>query len=484
MGELNDLTLNVMERISVFDIFKIGIGPSSSHTMGPWKAVRMCIDAFLQDHSIETIEKITIELYGSLAKTGKGHGTDKAVQLALGGHAPETIDPYQITVYLDAITKEKKVMVLGKKEIEFNPSEHILFYFQKQLPFHSNALTVTIFYHGHQQFTETYYSIGGGFVVKEGQPANSAPAAIPFPIDSGNDLLKWTNQTGMNISDVVMKNELYWRDELTIKNELNRIWRTMLECMYRGCHADGTLPGGLNVKRRASYQNKKLILSDKYNDAEAWIEILIKSQHSFSEILNWTSCFALAVNEENASFSRVVTAPTNGAAGVIPAVMMYYLCFCKNAKPEDLIRFMLVAGELGSIFKKGATISAAMGGCQAEIGVSSAMAAGALTECLGGSPEHVLMAAEIAMEHHLGLTCDPISGLVQIPCIERNAMGAMKAITASQIALASDPKEAKVSLDEVIKTMWNTALDMNAKYKETAEGGLAAVKVPVSLPEC
>jgi len=259
----------------------------------------------------------------------------------------------------------------------------------------------------------------------------------------------------------------------------------MLECMYRGCHADGTLPGGLNVKRRASYQNKKLILSDKYDNAEDWIDILIKSKHSFSEILNWTSCFALAVNEENASFSRVVTAPTNGAAGVIPAVMMYYICFCDNAKEEDLIRFMLVAGELGSIFKKGATISAAMGGCQAEIGVSSAMAAGALTECLGGSPAHVLMAAEIAMEHHLGLTCDPISGLVQVPCIERNAMGAMKAITASQIALGCDPKDAKVSLDEVIKTMWNTALDMNAKYKETAEGGLAtAVKVPVSLPEC
>jgi L-serine dehydratase len=474
-----------MERISVFDIFKIGIGPSSSHTMGPWKAVRMCIDAFLQHHELERIEKVTIELYGSLAKTGKGHGTDKAVQLALAGYSPETIDPSIINESLLAIATKKQVVILGKKQIAFDPAEDILYYFQKQLPFHSNALTISIFYSGGTQFTETYYSIGGGFVVKEGQAANLKPATIPFPIDSGNDLLKWSQETGMKISDVVMKNELYWRNEVAINDGLTNIWKTMLECMYRGCHADGTLPGGLNVKRRASYQNKKLILSDKYNNAEAWIDILIKSNHSFSEILNWTSCFALAVNEENASFSRVVTAPTNGAAGVIPAVMMYYICFCENAKAEDLIRFMLVAGELGSIFKKGATISAAMGGCQAEIGVSSAMAAGALTECLGGSPERVLMAAEIAMEHHLGLTCDPISGLVQIPCIERNAMGAMKAITASQIALGSDPKEAKVSLDEVIKTMWNTALDMNVKYKETAEGGLAtAVKVPVSLPEC
>lgn len=474
-----------MERISVFDIFKIGIGPSSSHTMGPWKAVRMCMDAYLQHHDLDNMERVTIELYGSLAKTGKGHGTDKAVQLALTGFSPETIDPAIINETIQSIAAKKQVVVLGKKRIAFDPAEHILYYFQKQLPFHSNALTITVFYSGGRAFSETYYSIGGGFVVKEGQSANSKPAAIPFPIDSGDDLLKWTQDAGMRISDVVMKNELYWRDETAIHQGLTNIWTTMLECMYRGCHADGTLPGGLNVKRRASYQNKKLILSDKYENAKAWIDILIKSKHSFSEILNWTSCFALAVNEENASFSRVVTAPTNGAAGVIPAVMMYYICFCENAKEEDLIRFMLVAGELGSIFKKGATISAAMGGCQAEIGVSSAMAAGALTECLGGSPEHVLMAAEIAMEHHLGLTCDPISGLVQIPCIERNAMGAMKAITASQIALGSDPKEAKVSLDEVIKTMWNTALDMNVKYKETAEGGLAtAVQVPVSLPEC
>jgi L-serine dehydratase len=474
-----------MERISVFDIFKIGIGPSSSHTMGPWKAVRMCIDAFLEHHDLEAIERVTIELYGSLAKTGKGHGTDKAVQLALAGYSPETIDPAIINESLRIIDAEKQLSVLGKKQIAFDPAEHILFYFQKQLPFHSNALTITIFHSRGLPFAETYYSIGGGFVVKEGQAAGSTPASIPFPIDSGEDLLKWTQETGMKISDVVMQNELYWRDEAAIQNGLMNIWKTMRECMYRGCHADGTLPGGLNVKRRASYQNKKLILSDEYKDTEAWIDILIKSNYSFSEILNWTSCFALAVNEENASFSRVVTAPTNGAAGVIPAVMMYYICFCEKAKPDDLLRFLLVAGELGSIFKKGATISAAMGGCQAEIGVSSAMAAGALTECLGGSPAHVLMAAEIAMEHHLGLTCDPIAGLVQVPCIERNAMGAMKAITASQIALSSDPKEAKVSLDDVIRTMWNTALDMNAKYKETAEGGLAtAVKVPVSLPEC
>ncbi|HZX73163.1 MAG TPA: serine dehydratase beta chain, partial [Cyclobacteriaceae bacterium] len=240
-----------MERISVFDIFKIGIGPSSSHTMGPWKAVRMCIDAFLQSYDIDSIDKITIELYGSLAKTGKGHGTDKAVQLAIAGYSPETIDPSIINVSLQVIATEKQVKVLGKKQITFDPVEHILYYFQKQLPFHSNALTITIFFSGKQQFAETYYSIGGGFVVKEGQAANATPAAIPYPIDSGADLLKWTQETGMKISDVVMKNELYWRDEASIKAGLIKIWKTMLECMYRGCHADGTLPGGLNVKRRA-----------------------------------------------------------------------------------------------------------------------------------------------------------------------------------------------------------------------------------------
>lgn len=274
-----------------------------------------------------------------------------------------------------------------------------------------------------------------------------------------------------------------WRTEKEIHKQLRDIIDAMKASVYKGCHSPGILPGGLNVKRRASIQNMKLIGASTYKSSKQWIELIKNGDRSFKHTLNWVSCFALAVNEENAAFGRVVTAPTNGAAGVIPAVMLYYLCFCDGATEEDLQRFLLVAGELGSIFKKGATISAAMGGCQAEIGVSSAMAAGALTEVQGGSPKKVLMAAEIAMEHHLGLTCDPIGGLVQVPCIERNAMGAMKAITASQIAMANDPFYARVSLDEVIKTMWNTAEDMNSKYKETSEGGLA-INIPVSFPDC
>jgi L-serine dehydratase len=280
-----------------------------------------------------------------------------------------------------------------------------------------------------------------------------------------------------------MANELSWNDKKWIEKQLSGIWSTMKDSIFVGCHKEGILPGGLNVHRRASFQNKKLITNHPYTSLDEWMALIYRADHSFTETLNWVSCFALAVNEENAAFGKVVTAPTNGAAGVIPAVLMYYYCFFEDVPEDAFIKFLLVAGELGSIFKKGATISAAMGGCQAEIGVSSAMAAGALTELLGGGPEKVLMAAEIAMEHHLGLTCDPVGGLVQIPCIERNAMGAMKAITASQIALASDHHFAKVSLDNVIKTMWNTAEDMNFKYKETAEGGLA-INIPVSMPDC
>lgn len=306
---------------------------------------------------------------------------------------------------------------------------------------------------------------------------------LPYPIDSANDLTKWCEKTGLPIWKVVRQNELCWRDELAIHEGLQRLWNVMKRCVYKGCHRDGSLPGGLNVRRRASYQNKKLIEHENYNDIDHWIELIKKADHSFTETLNWVSCFALAVNEENASFGKVVTAPTNGAAGVIPAVMMYYLCFIDGAQESDLEKFLLTAGEIGSIFKKEATLSAAMGGCQAEIGVSSAMAAAGLTTCLGGDNEKTLMAAEIAMEHHLGLTCDPVGGLVQIPCIERNAMGAMKAITASHIAMASDPHFAKVSLDSVIKSMWETAKDMNTKYKETSEGGLA-LNIPVSHSEC
>jgi L-serine dehydratase len=290
-------------------------------------------------------------------------------------------------------------------------------------------------------------------------------------------------KTGMNISEVVLENETCWRAEAETKKKILNIWQVMKDCIYKGCHTQGVLPGGLQVKRRGFELNKRLLKDSVYQGYDEWLSCIKSGGLHFTYILDWVSCFALAVNEENASFGRVVTAPTNGAAGVIPAVLQYYTAFCDGNSEEKIIQFLLTASEVGSIFKKGATISAAMGGCQAEIGVSSAMAAAALTECMGGTQRQVLMAAEIAMEHHLGLTCDPIGGLVQIPCIERNTMGAIKAITASQLALQSKPDFAKVSLDGVIKTMWETALDMNSKYKETADGGLA-INVPISLSEC
>jgi len=471
-----------MESISVFDILKIGIGPSSSHTMGPWRAVQQCLTEYQESHSIENIESIQVELFGSLAKTGSGHGTDIAIMLALCGFQPETIDCEKILYYLDEIKQHKKIIVLGEHAMPFDPEFDIVFNREKQFDFHSNALEISVKYGPDRVFSTLLFSIGGGFVVKG--PADERPfTKLPFPITKAKDLLNWCHREQISISEIVMRNELVWRSATEIEHALNEIVNTMTSCVYKGCHTTGILPGGLNVKRRASYQSDKLITSMKYDSQEQWIELIKRADHSFKETLNWVSCFALAVNEENAAFGRVVTAPTNGAAGVIPAVLMYYLCFCEDVQDKDLKKFLLVAGEVGSIFKKGATISAAMGGCMAEIGVSSAMAAAALTEVQGGTPEKVLMAAEIAMEHHLGLTCDPIGGLVQIPCIERNAMGAMKAITASQIALASDPFMAKVSLDDVIKTMHQTAEDMNSKYKETAEAGLA-IHIPVSIPDC
>jgi L-serine dehydratase len=304
---------------------------------------------------------------------------------------------------------------------------------------------------------------------------------LPFPVDSANDLIAHCDREAMSISDVVMHNERVWRSDGEIISGLAGIREAMMSCIHRGCHTEGVLPGGLQVRRRASRMARDLIGDSCHSDSEKWQNTLKHQRHDFRRVLDWVTCFALAVNEENAAFGRVVTAPTNGAAGVIPAVLLYFECFCRP--PDDAyIPFLLTAAEIGCLFKKGATISAAMGGCQAEIGVSSAMAAAALTEGLGGSPRQATMAAEIAMEHHLGLTCDPIGGLVQIPCIERNAFGAIKAITASQIALGSDPKHARVSLDAVVRTMWETAQDMNAKYKETSEGGLA--QIPVNIIEC
>jgi L-serine dehydratase len=469
------------EAISVFDMFKIGVGPSSSHTLGPWRAAMKCVDTIQQKTSIYNIKKIDVLLYGSLAKTGKGHGTGIAVMLGLCSEDPVTIDVNSIDDKINFIQLQHQLNLTNDYSIPFNPTINIQFLFTESLPFHPNGLSFLIELNDGETISETYYSIGGGFVVKENEAANSkANIDLPFPINTADDLLHWCMK-GLSISEVVLENETAWRTEAETKKGVLHIWQAMQDCIYRGCHTKGILPGGLNVKRRAFDLNIKLLKDKQYKDYSTWLASIRQGGNHFQYILDWVSCFALAVNEENASFGRVVTAPTNGAAGVIPAVLLYYIAFCDGNDENKIIKFLLTASEIGSIFKKGATISAAMGGCQAEIGVSSAMAAAALTECMGGTQKQVLMAAEIAMEHHLGLTCDPIAGLVQVPCIERNTMGAIKAITASQLALQSTPDFAKVSLDKVIETMWHTALDMNSKYKETADGGLA---LSVGLAEC
>jgi L-serine dehydratase len=376
-------------------------------------------------------------------------------------------------------------MFNNEKPLAFDVKNDIIFN-RKFLPFHANGIVFSALING-RKYKSTYYSIGGGFVVQEERKISNANKIIfyctfPYPISYGEELLKFCNQLQLPISSVVLENEKSIRDEASIDFELKRIWNTMLECIYVGCHTEGNLPGGLNVRRRAFDIHKNLIGDYTYESPQDWLETIRKTEVKFRQILKWVSCFALAVNEVNASLGRVVTAPTNGSAGVIPSVLMYYLVIENHeADFEHIKKFLLVAGEIGSLFKKGATISAAMGGCQAEIGVSSAMAAGALCELLGGTPQQVLVAAEIAMEHHLGLTCDPIGGLVQIPCIERNSMGAIKAISAAELALDTNPKHVKVPFDKVVNTMWETAKDMNTKYKETSEGGLA---VGVNLTDC
>ncbi|HEY1030963.1 MAG TPA: L-serine ammonia-lyase [Flavipsychrobacter sp.] len=471
------------ENISVFDIFKIGVGPSSSHTLGPWRAAERFVNTIRQK-GIEHVKSVQVLLYGSLAKTGKGHGTDVAVILGLNGEDPVIFDVNQIGPRIMEIGATKKMMLGLEKEIDFDPAADVVFLMNESLPQHPNAVTFLCSFDNGDEIAETYYSIGGGFVIKEGETGGGAnEVELPFPIDNAKDLLHWCRKTGLSISEVVMENEHAWRSEAATKAGVLNIWEVMRDCTYRGCHISGELPGGLHVTRRAAGLNKKLLQGRAYSNYKEWIDAIRSGGQGFQYTLDWVSCFALAVNEENASFSRVVTAPTNGAAGVVPAVLQYYIAFCDGYDDEKIIQFLLTASEIGSIFKKGATLSAAMGGCQAEIGVSSSMAAAALTECLGGNVRQCLMAAEIAMEHHLGLTCDPVGGLVQVPCIERNTMGAIKAITASQLALQSNPDNARVSLDNVVNTMWATALDMNHKYKETAEGGLA-MHIPISLPEC
>jgi len=472
----------IRESISVFDIFKIGIGPSSSHTLGPWRAALQFLATVEEKGKLIEVKEITVSLYGSLAKTGRGHGTDVAVMLGLMGADPVEFPVDQVNSSIQSIRTNHVLNLKGIHPLSFNPSQHIIFHMDESLPFHPNGMKLEAIDADGNSFSATYFSIGGGFVVKEGQTTSATTVELPFPIERAEDLLRHCMK-GMAIHEVVMENELAWRPENETRRGLLRIWQVMQDCIYRGCHTSGELPGGLKVNRRAGGLNKKLLSEAVYHNKSEWVNAIKKGGSGFQYTLDWVSCFALAVNEENASFGRVVTAPTNGAAGVIPAVLQYFVCFGGGDNDEQIIRFLLTASEIGSIFKKGATISAAMGGCQAEIGVSSAMAAAALTEAMGGTQRQALMAAEIAMEHHLGLTCDPIAGLVQIPCIERNTMGAIKAITASQLALQSAPDFAIVSLDKVIKTMWDTALDMSSKYKETAAGGLA-VHIPISLPEC
>jgi len=472
------------ECISVFDMLKIGVGPSSSHTLGPWRAAERFLHELRDRNLLAQVQEVTVDLYGSLSLTGKGHATDLAVMLGLSGQDPEYIPVDQIDSIIQTIRDTHQLQLANAYAIPFQPDTHIHFH-KNFLPFHANGLQFTAVT-PQGNVTETYYSIGGGFVVKEertnAKKKSAIKCAFPFPVQTAADLLQYCLSEGKSISELVYENEKSMRSEEEIHRELMRIWHTMLECMYIGCHTEGTLPGGLNVRRRAYDMHQNLIGTLPYNSPQEWLEVIRKTEVKFRQILKWVSCFALAVNEVNAALGRVVTAPTNGSAGVIPAVLMYYMVIENHkASEKEIKQFLLVAGEIGSIFKKGSTISAAMGGCQAEIGVSSAMAAGALCELMGGTPEQVQMAAEIAMEHHLGMTCDPIGGLVQIPCIERNTMGAIKAINAAELALETDAKNAKVPLDKVIHTMWETAKDMNHKYKETSEGGLA---IAVSLSDC
>lgn len=500
-----------MEYISVFDMLKIGVGPSSSHTLGPWRGAEKFLYKLRSQGLIHHIKRIKIDLYGSLSLTGKGHATDLAIMLGLSGADPEYIAIESIDVIIAAIKKKKELFLGNEIIIPFDPEQDIIFN-KNSLPFHSNGFKFTAYSTDEEtlikkdfssdemknealnskveifpkESTETFYSIGGGFIVKEetakSEENKNIKYSFPFPIENAIELLEYTKKENKKISEIVYENEKSMRSEGEINTELIRIWNTMLECIYIGCHSEGILPGGLNVRRRAYDIHKNLIGVLPYDNPQSWLEVIRLTEVKFRQILKWVSCFALAVNEVNAALGRVVTAPTNGSAGVIPAVLMYYMVIENHEADEQQIKqFLLVAGEIGSIFKKGATISAAMGGCQSEIGVSSAMAAGALTELMGGTPEQVLIAAEIAMEHHLGLTCDPIGGLVQIPCIERNTMGAIKAISAAELALETDPKNAKVPLDKVINTMWETAKDMNNKYKETSQGGLA---IAVNLSDC
>jgi L-serine dehydratase len=457
--------------ISVFDLFSIGIGPSSSHTVGPMRAANQFVEELQAGDLLTRTYRIKAELFGSLGATGKGHGSDKAVMLGFEGDLPESVDTTTADDRLEHIRAQQQINLLGRHPARFIEKDDLIMHKRKALPFHSNGMTFSAFdQQGEVLSRATFYSVGGGFIVDETASGTDRikqdDTVLPYPFLSAVNLLIHCANNNMRISDVMMENEKVWRDEAEIRSRLLKIWKVMQTCVNNGCRNEGILPGGLKVKRRAAELYRKLSTQPHitYKDPLA--------------TLDWVNLYALAVNEENAAGGRVVTAPTNGAAGIIPAVMHYYQYFYPNADDDGIVRFLLTAGAIGILYKENASISGAEVGCQGEVGSACSMAAGALTEVLGGTPEQVENAAEIGMEHNLGLTCDPIGGLVQVPCIERNAMASVKAINAARIAIRGDGQHF-VSLDKVIKTMRETGADMKTKYKETARGGLA-----VNIIEC
>jgi L-serine dehydratase len=452
--------------LSVFDIFKIGIGPSSSHTMGPMRAAREFLLELERAEQLATLESVTVRLYGSLALTGLGHGTDGAILMGLTGADPETVDPDSIAPTLQSIRANRKIALLGRHEIPFDEKNQLLLLRSERLPEHANGMRFTAVAGGVTVREQDYYSIGGGFILRAGEdPSHQATtrAPAPYPFSSGRELLALCREHGLEIFELVLANERAWASEADVRAGVMRIWAVMQACVERGFRQNGVLPGPLKVRRRAPKLYRQLTESGQQRPLDT---------------LDWVDAFALAVNEENAAGGRVVTAPTNGAAGIVPAVLHFYRRFEPGASDDGVLRFMLTAAAIGMLYKQNASISGAEMGCQGEVGVACSMAAGGLVAALQGSNEQVENAAEIGMEHNLGLTCDPVGGLVQIPCIERNAMGAVKAINAARLAMRGDGNH-KVSLDHVIITMRQTGEDMSTIYKETSQGGLA-----VNVTEC
>jgi L-serine dehydratase len=458
--------------VSTFDLFKIGIGPSSSHTVGPMRAAARFVQRWLEEPGrLGDTARVRAEVFGSLALTGRGHGTDKAVLMGLEGHWPNLIDPDVIPAALERIRGERKLMLLGRHAIGFDEKRDMVMNKRQKLPYHTNGMRFSAYDAADALIaTRDYYSVGGGFVVNQDEAAEDRIVAdtteLPYPFHSGDELLRQCEAHGLSIAALMFANEQNWRSADEIRAGLREIWSAMQSCVARGIREEGTLPGGLHVKRRAPSLYREL--ADKPEAA----------MRDPLTVLDWVNLYALAVNEENAAGGRVVTAPTNGAAGIIPSVLHYYDRFCPGANEQGVFDFLLTASAIGILYKENASISGAEVGCQGEVGVACSMAAAGLTAALGGSTGQIENAAEIGMEHNLGLTCDPIGGLVQIPCIERNAMGAVKAINASRMALRGDGKH-KVSLDKVIRTMRDTGRDMQDKYKETSRGGLA-----VNVIEC